>query len=184
MIEIRFHGRGGQGAVVASNILASAAFLEGNDVQSFPYFGVERRGSPVTAFTRIDSKPILLRSQIYEPDQVIVLDPSLLRTLEKDIINGLKPGGSILINTKATSINLTTPAKAYLVNATEIAIKYGLGTSMAPIVNTAILGAFAKSSGIVRLDSILESIRETISIKTEENVKAARESYESVRLSK
>ncbi|MCK5562096.1 MAG: 2-oxoacid:acceptor oxidoreductase family protein, partial [Thermoplasmata archaeon] len=100
MIEIRFHGRGGQGAVVASNILAEAAFREGKDVQAFPYFGVERRGAPVTAFTKIDEKPIRVRSQIYEPDHVIVLDQSLLRSI--DVAQGIKPGGLILVNIDKT----------------------------------------------------------------------------------
>ena len=180
MLEIRFHGRGGQGAVVASNILANAAFLEGKDVQSFPYFGVERRGSPVTAFTRIDSKPIMLRSQIYEPDYVIVMDPSLLKSLEKEITAGIKPGGLILLNYKSKDVKLTTKARIAVVNATEVALKYGLGSKVAPIVNTAILGAFAKASGIVRLDSITAGIKEAISIKTDNNIQAAKESYELV----
>jgi 2-oxoacid:acceptor oxidoreductase gamma subunit (pyruvate/2-ketoisovalerate family) len=180
MIEIRFHGRGGQGAVVASNILANAAFREGKDVQSFPYFGVERRGSPVTAFTRIDDKPIIIRSQIYEPDYVIVMDPSLLKNLEKEILSGLKPNGLILINTRQKEIRLSTPRKLALVNATEIAIKHGLGSGVSPIVNTAILGAFAKASGIVKLESISQGIRDAINIKPENNVQAAKDSYDTV----
>ena len=97
MIEIRFHGRGGQGAVIGANILAQAAFKEGKDVQAFPYFGVERRGAPVTAFTKIDHRPVRIKSQIYEPDYVVVLDASLLKAVDVD--QGLKPGGIVLINT-------------------------------------------------------------------------------------
>lgn len=181
MIEVRFHGRGGQGAVVASNILASAAFLEGKDVQSFPYFGVERRGSPVTAFTRIDTKPILLRSQIYEPDIVVVMDPSLLKNLQKEILAGVKPNGIVLVNTRAASVPLSGSIRIFTVNATEIALKHSLGSKVSPIVNTAILGAISKATGIVRLESITAGIREAISIKPDNNVAAAKESYESVK---
>jgi len=184
MLEIRFHGRGGQGAVVASNILAIAAFKEGKDVQSFPYFGVERRGSPVTAFTRIDTKPIMLRSQIYTPDYVVVMDPSLLKNLEKEITAGLKPDGLMLINTKLKTISLQTKARVALVNATEIALRHGLGTGVAPIVNTAILGAFARATNVVKLESIVESIRETVTLKTESNIQAAKDSYEKVEIRK
>ncbi|MEM3493904.1 MAG: 2-oxoacid:acceptor oxidoreductase family protein, partial [Thermoplasmata archaeon] len=97
MYEIRFHGRGGQGAVIASNLLAEAFFIEGYDVQAFPYFGVERRGAPVTAFTRADTKPIRVKMQIYEPNYVVVLDPSVM--LKTDVTSGLKQGGFVLINT-------------------------------------------------------------------------------------
>jgi 2-oxoisovalerate ferredoxin oxidoreductase gamma subunit len=183
MIEIRFHGRGGQGAVVASNILATAAFKEGKDVQSFPYFGVERRGSPVTAFTRIDDKPIIIRSQIYEPDYVVVLDPSLLKGIGKEIIAGLKPEGLILINTRHKDVKFEGHNKIAIVNATESALKNSLGSKTSPIVNTAILGAFSKATGIVKLGSILESIREAIPIKTENNVQAAKDSFDAVEFS-
>ena len=91
MREIRFHGRGGQGAVIASKILAEAFFREGKYVQSFPAFGAERRGAPVAAFTRVDENPIRIRTQIYAPDTVVVLDPSLLESA--DITSGLKPKG-------------------------------------------------------------------------------------------
>ncbi|MFQ6090097.1 MAG: 2-oxoacid:acceptor oxidoreductase family protein, partial [Candidatus Bipolaricaulia bacterium] len=96
MKEIRFHGRGGQGAVVASQILASALFKEGKYVQSFPAFGVERRGAPVAAFIRVDEEPILLRCEIYRPDHVVVLDPTLIAAV--DVATGLKGGGWVLIN--------------------------------------------------------------------------------------
>jgi len=101
MIEIRIHGRGGQGAVIASEVLAMAAFREGKHVTSFPAFGVERRGAPVAAFTRIDDRPIRLKCEIYAPDHVVVLDPSLLQVV--DVTAGLKPGGWILVNSPATT---------------------------------------------------------------------------------
>lgn len=182
MIEIRFHGRGGQGTVVAGEILALAAFKEGKYVSAFPYFGVERRGAPVTAFARISERPIRIRSQIYSPDYVVVLDAALIKQV--DVLYGLKQNGSILINTSRNpeEINFNRKIKMIsTVNATEIAISEGLGSKTAPIVNTAILGAFAKISGIVNIDSIKDSIFETVPSKKKENVRAAEKAYESVR---
>ena len=95
MLEIRFHGRGGQGAVTASKILALAAFNEDRYVLAFPFFGTERRGAPVTSFTRIDDKRIFLRTQIYEPDVIVVLDPSVMGST--DVAKGLKEGGKFII---------------------------------------------------------------------------------------
>ena len=95
MYEVRFHGRGGQGAVTAASLLAIAAFKEGQDVQSFPMFGVERRGAPVAAFARLDDKPIDIKTQIYKPDAVVVLDPTLLSVV--NIAEGLAPGGIIYL---------------------------------------------------------------------------------------
>ena len=97
MIEIRFHGRGGQGAVIASNILAEAAFKEGKYVQAFPFFGIERRGAPILSFTRIDEKAIRIKNQIYNPDCIVVLDPTLIDAV--DVTSGLKENGLILLNT-------------------------------------------------------------------------------------
>ncbi|MDI6916981.1 MAG: pyruvate ferredoxin oxidoreductase subunit gamma [Thermoplasmatales archaeon] len=178
MIEIRFHGRGGQGAVTAANILADACFKEGKDVQSFPFFGVERRGAPVTAFARIDSKPIRIKYEIYEPDFVVVLDSKLMKTV--NVLEGLKKNGSVLINTNRRPDEIKMDAKIATVDATGIALKHKLGSRMAPIINTAILGAFAKASSIVKIDSILKSIKEMAPAKKEENVNAAKEAYEKV----
>jgi Pyruvate/2-oxoacid:ferredoxin oxidoreductase gamma subunit len=157
MIEIRFHGRGGQGAVVASKVLAVAFFHEGLYVQSFPAFGVERRGAPVMAFLRVDREPIQLRVNIYEPDHIIILDPTLIRTVD-------------LKNFRIATVD-----------ATSVAIRNSLGSRTNPIVNTAILGAFSKVSGLVGVDSIALSIREEVPGKKNENAKAAREAYEEVR---
>lgn len=182
VVEIRFHGRGGQGAVVAGEILALAAFKEGKYVSAFPYFGVERRGAPVTAFARISDKPIRIRSQIYTPDYVVVLDAALIKQV--DVLYGLKDNGGILINTSKhpTEINFRKKIrKIATVNATEIAIEEGLGSKTAPIVNTAILGAFSRMSGVVGIDSIKESIFEMVPAKREENVRAAEKAYNSVR---
>ncbi len=180
MFEIRFHGRGGQGSVVASEILAKAVFLEGKDVQSFPFFGVERRGAPVLAFTRIDDRPIRVKTSIYSPDCVVVLDSSLLKS--QDVTAGLKDGGILLVNTdkKPEELGLRFNGVTATVDATEIASKHGLGSKTAPIVNTAILGAFAKVTGIVRLDSIAAAIADTVPNKPEQNAAAAKEAFEQV----
>jgi 2-oxoacid:acceptor oxidoreductase gamma subunit (pyruvate/2-ketoisovalerate family) len=182
MIEIRFHGRGGQGAVTAANILAEAAFREGNDVQAFPYFGVERRGAPVTAFTKIDKKPIRVKSQIYEPDYVVVLAAQLIESI--DVAEGLKPGGVVVINTNKSPevFKKYIKGKIATVDATEIAISNKLGTRTAPIVNTAILGGLAKVSGIVSIDSITASILDKSPAKKEENAQAAKDAFNNTRI--
>jgi 2-oxoacid:acceptor oxidoreductase gamma subunit (pyruvate/2-ketoisovalerate family) len=181
MIEIRFHGRGGQGAQVASKILAVAFFHEGFCVQSFPAFGVERRGAPVMAFLRIDQQPIQLRVNIYEPDHIVVLDPTLIGAI--DVTSGLKPDGWILINSSQSSgtFGHLKNFRTATVDATSIAIRNGLGSRMNPIVNTAILGAFSKVTGLVGIDSIALAIREEIPAKKGENVQAAREAYQEVK---
>ena len=178
MIEVRFHGRGGQGAVVASNLLANAAAIEGNDVQSFPYFGVERRGAPVSAFTRIDNKPIRLKSQIYEPDFVVVLDASLVNAV--DVSAGIKEGGLILVNTSLFLDELKPDwdAKTITMDATGIAIDFGLGSRNQPIVNTSILGAFSKVSGVVKIESIVEAIYDMVPRRQDDNAGAAKKAYE------
>jgi len=107
MIELRFHSRGGQGGVIAGKLLAVAIFKEGKFVQTFPTFGVERRGAPVMTFVRISDKPIRLRNQVYAPDHLVVLDPSLLQFF--DVLQGLKEGGIILVNTEKDIPNSTFP---------------------------------------------------------------------------
>jgi 2-oxoacid:acceptor oxidoreductase gamma subunit (pyruvate/2-ketoisovalerate family) len=178
MVEIRFHGRGGQGTVVASKILADAMAKEGNWVQAYPEFGVERRGSPVVAFIRIDDKPIYDKSRIYTPDHVVVVDPTLVEAI--DITEGLKPGGTIVINSdrKPEDFPFQGKFKVRTINATEIAVKHKLGTMAAPIVNTAIAGAVIKIFGLAKLDSLATAIRDGVPVKPDENVQAAREAYE------
>jgi pyruvate ferredoxin oxidoreductase gamma subunit len=177
MIEIRFHGRGGQGAVVASELLAQAAFLDGKMPQSFPFFGVERRGAPVTAYTRIDDRPIGLRTSITAPDIVVVLDPGLLATTP--VADGLKPNGLLLVNTNRPPEALDAPADARraTVDATHIALSHGLGTSMMPIVNTAILGALAQASGVVSLEALSRAVGQFVPARPQENRLAARDGY-------
>ncbi len=145
MIEIRFQGRGGQGAVIASEILATALYNEGKHVQAFPTFGVERRGAPVAAFLRIDSKPIRLRCQVEEPDHVVILDPTLIPVI--DVTSGLKPGGWIIVNCKHLPElpGLDKNCRIAPVDAAIIAVGHGLGARTNPIVNTAILPPFPRS---------------------------------------
>jgi len=181
MIEIRFHGRGGQGAVVASQILASALFKEGKYVQSFPTFGVERRGAPVAAFIRVDDEPILLRCEVYNPDYAVVLDPTLIAAI--DITTGLKRDGWVLINTDRSPKEFRLDGyRVATVDANHIAVKYRLGSPTNPIVNTAILGAFARMSGLVKLETLLETIREEVPLKPEENAAAAEEAYKEAQI--
>ena len=182
MRELRIHGRGGQGAVIASKLLASALFLEGRAVQSFPAFGVERRGAPVTAFLRFADEPILLRCEIVAPDDVVVLDPTLLSAI--DVTAGLKAGGRILINAEsepAAHPGLAERFQVATVDAAGIARRFRLGSATQPIVNTAILGACAAFLGDVSLDSVCQAIRTELPARVEENVAAAREAARAVR---
>jgi 2-oxoacid:acceptor oxidoreductase gamma subunit (pyruvate/2-ketoisovalerate family) len=183
MIEIRFHGRGGQGAVIGSEVLAHAFFLEGKYVQAFPAFGVERRGAPVTAFCRIDEHPILLRNQIYAPDHVVVLDSTLLTT--GGVTRGLKSDGAILLNGRRPDSfyreALGDAFRIFAVDAAAVAIAHKLGSTADPIVNTAILGAFARASGLVPLEAVEQAIEACLTRFAKENRRAARDAFGCVR---
>ncbi|MEW6375752.1 MAG: 2-oxoacid:acceptor oxidoreductase family protein [Thermodesulfobacteriota bacterium] len=180
MIEVRIHGRGGQGAVVASAVLATAHFNDGRYVQAFPAFGVERRGAPVMAFTRWDFKPIRIRTNVYQPDHVIILDPTLIQE-GVDVVTGLKENGWILVNSsKDLKMNEFSRFKVAVVDAGAIAVSHRLGALTAPVVNTAILGAFSKITGMVTIGSVIRAIRDNVPDKKEENVAAAREAYSKV----
>jgi len=178
MISIRFHGRGGQGAVIASKLLASAFFREGWQVQAFPSFGAERTGAPVAAFLRADHKPITAHYQIYEPDHVVVLDPVLLDTT--DVTAGLVEGGWIVVNTtrRPEALGLPDRFNVGTCDATAIALRHGLGTRTNPIVNTAIAGAFSALTGLVDLASVVECIPDLVPVKPGANQAAAREAFE------
>jgi 2-oxoacid:acceptor oxidoreductase gamma subunit (pyruvate/2-ketoisovalerate family) len=182
MTEVKFYGRGGQGAVVASIILANAAFREGKCVQAFPFYGIERRGAPVWAYTRIDTRPIRARGQIHNPNVAVVLDPYLIEVL--DVTQGLVGDGILLLNTdkKPQDFIFSKTFKTFTCDATSIAIKYSLGSKTQPIVNTTILGAFAKATGLVKLESIIEAMPEKVSLKLDDNIKAAKEAYEKVQI--
>jgi 2-oxoacid:acceptor oxidoreductase gamma subunit (pyruvate/2-ketoisovalerate family) len=183
MRELRIHGRGGQGAVIASKVLAVALFREGREVQSFPAFGVERRGAPVTAFLRVADDPIRLRCEISAPDDLIVLDATLIGAT--DVAAGLKPGGLIVVNTERAPEELGTLIGRFrvaTVDASGIATARGIGSRSQPIVNTAILGAYAAAAGFPSLDALCAAIREEVPIKPAENVAAAQDAAASVRI--
>jgi 2-oxoacid:acceptor oxidoreductase gamma subunit (pyruvate/2-ketoisovalerate family) len=180
MQEIRFHGRGGQGTVVASFLLAKAFFKAGFYVQSFPLFGVERRGAPVEAYLRLDRQKVLVRSNVYTPDVVVVQDASLLSRV--DIVRGLKSGGWLVLNSGQPPADAAGYAGFRLawVDATGIALAHDLGTRTHPMVNTAMIGAFARILESPPLKLILEVIEQEISVKPVQNMQAARQAYDCV----
>lgn len=153
MKEIRFHGRGGQGARLAAEILAAACVLEGGYVSAFPMFGAERRGAPVTAFLRLDARPIRRTTQIYHPDCLIILDPA---QMGPSAFDGLKPDGVLVLNTSGPIAEPPHPNVGVVgvVDAVAIALQE-IGR---PIVNTPLLGAFARTTGWVSRDAILASL--------------------------
>jgi pyruvate ferredoxin oxidoreductase gamma subunit len=169
--EIRVHGRGGQGAVTTAELIAVAAFKDGRFSQALPKFGPERRGSPVEAYCRLSDEFITLRTQVYEPDYVMVLDDSLTGT--SDITQGLPKKGVILINSETKKS--FGAFKTYTLNANKIANEI-LGR---PIVNTVMLGAFAKATKLISLDSLLEAIGERFEgAVREKNMLAVKRAYE------
>ena len=175
MKEIRIHGRGGQGSVTAAELIAVAAFEDGKWSQAFPYFGTERRGAPVTAFARISDRKIRVRSQVYEPDYVIVQDPSLLSVV--DVASGMKKDGLVLVNSEKdpSALKLNTPARVKTIDATTLAIEI-IGV---PIVNTALLGAFAGATGQIRLESVNKAIKGRFPGKIgDKNVEAVKRAFE------
>jgi pyruvate ferredoxin oxidoreductase gamma subunit len=175
--EIRFHGRGGQGAVTAAELIAVGAFEDKKYSQAFPAFGVERRGAPVMAFARISDVPIRIRSQIYEPDYVMVQDVTLLDVV--NVASGLKPDGMILINTDRSKeqLKLKTDAEIVVLDATRIAMEI-LGR---PIVNTTMLGAFCGATKEVSLESIGKAVSERFKGELgKKNLMAIKMAYERV----
>ena len=177
LIEIRWHGRGGQGAVTSTELVAQAAIDEGKFAQAFPSFGPERRGAPVLAFVRIDSKePIRIRAGITEPDVVVVLDPTLLSIV--DVTAGLNKNGMLVINTKKSlkdiESELKVKQKLAIINATEIAREL-LGV---PIVNTSMIGALIKATGVVKLESLIKPLQHRFGRLAERNINAMKKAYE------
>jgi 2-oxoacid:acceptor oxidoreductase gamma subunit (pyruvate/2-ketoisovalerate family) len=181
MLSIRLHGRGGQGAVTAANILALAAYLDGYQVRANPFYGPERRGAPVAAFLRIDRQPIRLKSQIYQPDCIMVLDARLPHVI--NVLEGLKPGGTVILNSPLFPEELSERDQVthvVVVDANKIA-KETLGVA---ITNTTMLGAFARAYTIITLKSIKEAIHKTFpdSQQAELNFRAASAAYEKVQI--
>ncbi|MEM2889144.1 MAG: pyruvate ferredoxin oxidoreductase subunit gamma [Candidatus Bathyarchaeia archaeon] len=178
LVEVRWHGRGGQGIVTVSRLLAYAALLDGKYVQAFPEFGPERRGAPVTGYTRISDEPITIHSHIYNPHVVVIVDPTLIGTV--NMTSGLVKDGTIVANTEKDSASLkqdlkVEKAKIFTVNATRIALDV-LGR---PIYNTAMLGALVKASPLVTLDSIDKVVKERFpGAVGEKNVAVIKRAYE------
>lgn len=177
MKEITFFGRGGQGAVVASEILADAYFRNGRQVQSFPSFGVERRGAPVTAFLRIADRFIYVRSMIYQADLGLVFSAGIMQTPLFSPM--LKEKATLLINSGEKIKNLDK-FRPFYVDATAIALECNLGSEAQPLVNTSMLGAYAKVTGDLDLDNLLEAVRENVPQQVENNLLAVKKAYEAV----
>jgi pyruvate ferredoxin oxidoreductase gamma subunit len=181
MFQVRIHGRGGQGVVTAAEFLAVAAYLEQRHAQAFPSFGSERTGAPVVAYCRIDDKEIRLREPILEPDAVIVQDPTLFKVV--DVFQGLKPEGYLLINSARSLDDLHLPpiakqlpaGHALTVPASELALKH-IGR---PLPNAVLLGAFARLTGLIYIDSVADAIRKGLPEKiANANIAAARAAFE------
>lgn len=184
MLQVRFHGRGGQGVVTAAEMLSIAAFEQGRHALAFPSFGSERTGAPVVAFCRIDDQEIRLREPILAPDVLIIQDPTLLHQV--DVFQGLKPDGYVLINSTRSFDELGVGditrrfrhERLTHVPATEIAMKH-LGR---PVANAVLLGGFAALSGLITLDAVAHAIRDKFSGKVAEgNVAAAAEAYDYIK---
>jgi pyruvate ferredoxin oxidoreductase gamma subunit len=180
--EIRWHGRGGQGAWTASELLAKAAILEGKFIQSFPEFGPERMGAPMAAYTRISDKPINLHCSIYNPNVVVVLDPTLLKTVK--VTNGLTEDGVLIVNTREDPSELKkklgiTSQKVWTVPATDLAIKI----LNAPITNTSMLGAATRAASLVDMGSIEKVIRERFQPSlADRNIAVIKEAYKEAKM--
>ncbi len=178
MTEIKFIGRGGQGAVIASQILAKVFFLMGKYPQCFSVFGGERRGAPVASFLRVDDKKIFLKCEIRKPDVMIYMAPDLVD--EKEVTGSLKQNGLVLINNALTDNEFASLRKFRLALVDALSIAEGLG--MGATINTAILGAYAKASNAVPMKYLEKAIRETVPAKVEQNVAAAKKAYELTRM--
>ena len=182
MIEIRWHGRGGQGAVTSVEMLALAAIEEGKYAQGFPSFGPERRGAPVAAFTRIDDRQIKVRSGIYEPDVVIVLDPGLIGLV--NVIDGLKPGGTLIVNTPKSPDEVKKELKFKGRVATVDATKIAWEELKVPITNTTMLGAVIKAVESVKLKSVEVPLKERFGRLAVRNINALKRAYKELKFSK
>ncbi len=175
-IEIRWHGRGGQGAVTSAELLAKAAINEGKYAQAFPAFGAERRGAPLLAFDRVSNKvPIRVRAEIMAPNVVVVLDSSLLRVV--NVTAGLNEKGTLVINSRKMLSEIEADFgnkwRLAVIDASRIAREV-LGV---PIVNTTMLGALLKATGIVKPESLFEPLRERFGRLAERNIKAMERAF-------
>ncbi|MHA1267578.1 MAG: 2-oxoacid:acceptor oxidoreductase family protein [Candidatus Helarchaeota archaeon] len=181
MLEIRWHGRGGQGTITAANLLAKAAFKQGyRGVQSIPWIGAERRGAPIKAFTRLSKDEVRIHSQIYEPDVVIIMDHTLYYVYRSLVTAGLKDGSILLINSPKP-IKAANGFQIKSIDATGISIKIGLEVAGQPVINAPMLGAFAKVTGVLEFKTLEQSIKEEWPGKwAEKNVEAAKIAYDTI----
>ena len=179
MIEIRFHGRGGQGAVTSAEVIATAAINSGKFAQAFPSFGPERRGAPVIAFSRISEEQILNRKKIYNPDIVIILDPSIMKIV--DVTSGIKENGLVVANTTKSPEELkkefNKDIRVATVNATHIALEI----LKRPITNIIMLGAVLKIEPLITIDSLVEPLEARFGKIAAKNIEACKVAYESVK---
>ena len=180
MIEIRFHGRGGQGSVTCAEILALAAIGEGKYAQAFPSFGPERRGAPVVAFCRISDQPIRIRANVYEPDIVLVLDPTLLKIV--NVAAGMKPDGILLTTNKDSPEKVKELLKIKNRVAVVDAIKIAMEVLGVPITNTTMLGSLVKVSKIVKKESFILPLKERFGRIAEKNITAFERAYQETTL--
>jgi pyruvate ferredoxin oxidoreductase gamma subunit len=179
LLEIRWHGRGGQGAVTSAEMLAQAAIAEGKYAQAFPSFGPERRGAPVQAFNRVDAKePVRLRVDITQPDHVVVLDPSLLNKVK--VTAGLKEGGWVIVNTRKTAAEIQSEFGINFPVATINAGKIAREVLGVNIVNTTMLGAVLKVTGIVDKQSTYAPLQKRFGKLGDRNIKAMETAFEQV----
>ncbi len=175
MIEVRWHGRGGQGAVTSAELVAHAAIGEGKYAQSFPSFGPERRGAPVAAFLRISDDPIKVRAAIYDPDIVVVLDPRLLKVVE--VTSGLKPEGRLVLNTKRSLKEVKSQFSTYKVAVVDAA-RIARETLGLPITNTVMIGALLKAENLVEISSLASPLEVRFGKAASRNIEALRKAYE------
>ncbi len=180
MKEIRIHGRGGQGAVTAARMLASAFVIEGKYVASFPMYGFERRGAPVQAFTRLDDKPIREKTQVYYPDCMVVIDPTLLKL--NTLFSGLKPEGILVVNSSTFNTQVDKNLKvAGVIDATKIAVEE-IGRD---IPNTCLCGAFAATTQWLKLESLIKSLGDYLSgDMLQRNIRSCERGYREVKVLK
>ena len=177
LVEIIWHGRGGQGAVTSAELLAQAAINEGKYAQAFPAFGPERRGAPVVAFVRIDNdKPIRVRAEIEEPDIVVVLAAELLRVV--DVGSGLKASGILVLNTPKAAEEIIKEFSFKWTLATVDATRIAREILGVPIVNTTMIGALLKAAGVIKLESLLEPLKHRFGRLAEKNINAMQRAYE------
>jgi pyruvate ferredoxin oxidoreductase gamma subunit len=176
MIEIRFHGRGGQGSVTCAELLALAAIGEGKYAQAFPSFGPERRGAPVVAFCRISDRPIRIRANVYEPDIVLVLDPTLLKIV--NVAAGMKPNGILITTSKDSPEKVKELLKIKNRVAVVDAIKIAMEVLGVPITNTTMLGSLVKASKLVKKESFILPLKERFGRIAEKNITAFERAYQ------